>query len=105
MAGVAGRVALVTGAGSAGGIGFATARLLKDAGARVGITSTTARIFERLGELSGPSDDAFAGTGTVTWRFSWSLNGADQGPFDELFLATTDFEIQVGEIQAVVTSG
>ena len=31
MAGVAGRVALVTGAGSDGGIGFATARLLKEA--------------------------------------------------------------------------
>ena len=41
MAGVQGRVALVTGAGSAGGIGFACARLLKAAGAKVAITSTT----------------------------------------------------------------
>ena len=53
MAGVDGRVALVTGAGSAGGIGFACARLLKDAGAKVAITSTTDRIFERLEELGG----------------------------------------------------
>ncbi len=51
MAGVAGRVALVTGCGSAGGIGFAAARALAAAGARVAITSTTARIFDRLAEL------------------------------------------------------
>ena len=51
MAGVAGRVALVTGCGSAGGIGFATAKALAAAGARVAITSTTSRIFDRLTEL------------------------------------------------------
>lgn len=48
-----GRVALVTGAGSADGIGFATARALAAAGARVAITSTTKRIQERLRELGG----------------------------------------------------
>jgi 3-oxoacyl-[acyl-carrier protein] reductase len=68
MAGVTGRIALVTGTGSAGGIGFATARLLKEAGARVGITSTTDRIFERLAELPGTQDDAFAGTADLTDR-------------------------------------
>jgi 3-oxoacyl-[acyl-carrier protein] reductase len=46
-----GRVALVTGAGSAHGIGFATARLLAAQGAAVAITSTTARIHERAAEL------------------------------------------------------
>ena len=51
MAGVAGRVALVTGAGSRGGIGFAIARALAGAGARVAVTSTTARIHERAGEI------------------------------------------------------
>lgn len=51
MAGVEGRVALVTGAGSADGIGFATARLLRAQGAKVAITSTTDRIFQRLEEL------------------------------------------------------
>ena len=51
MAGVAGRIALVTGCGSAGGIGFATAKALAAAGAKVAITSTTDRIFERLAEL------------------------------------------------------
>jgi 3-oxoacyl-[acyl-carrier protein] reductase len=51
MRGVKGRVALVTGAGSAEGIGFACARLLAEGGARVAITSTTARIEQRLKEL------------------------------------------------------
>lgn len=51
MAGVAGRVALVTGAGAPDGIGFATARVLREKGARVAITSTTARIHDRRAEL------------------------------------------------------
>jgi 3-oxoacyl-[acyl-carrier protein] reductase len=41
----------VTGAGSAEGIGFATARLLQARGAEVVITSTTDRIHERAAEL------------------------------------------------------
>jgi 3-oxoacyl-[acyl-carrier protein] reductase len=45
------QVALVTGAGSAHGIGFAVARRLHSAGARVAITSTTGRIHERAREL------------------------------------------------------
>jgi 3-oxoacyl-[acyl-carrier protein] reductase len=46
-----GRVALVTGAGSPEGIGFATARRLVAMGARVAIVSTTRRIHERASEL------------------------------------------------------
>ncbi len=46
-----GRVALVTGAGSPGGIGFATARALLASGARVAITATSARIHQRAAEL------------------------------------------------------
>ena len=53
MTGVLDRVALVTGAGSAEGIGFATAKALAAAGARVALTSTTKRIFERLETLGG----------------------------------------------------
>ncbi len=51
MSGVQGRVALVTGAGSASGIGFACAKALAAAGARVAITSTTKRIRDRGDEL------------------------------------------------------
>jgi len=46
-----GRIALVTGAGSPTGIGFATARVLGREGATVAITSTTNRIREREAEL------------------------------------------------------
>lgn len=48
---LAGRRALVSGAGAAGGIGFAIARELKTLGAEVTITSTTNRIKERAAEL------------------------------------------------------
>jgi 3-oxoacyl-[acyl-carrier protein] reductase len=48
---LAGRHALVSGCGSAEGIGFATARLLDRLGARVSISSTTERIHERAREL------------------------------------------------------
>lgn len=46
------RVALVTGAGSPDGIGFATARVLAREGARVAVTSTTDRIHDRARELA-----------------------------------------------------
>ena len=42
------RVALVTGAGSATGIGFAVARALGRDGLAVGVCSTTDRIHERV---------------------------------------------------------
>ena len=45
------QVAIVTGAGSADGIGFAVARRLLAGGAKVAITSTTSRIVERAREL------------------------------------------------------
>jgi 3-oxoacyl-[acyl-carrier protein] reductase len=47
-----GRTALVTGCGSPQGIGFAAARTLAEHGAGVAITSTTARINDRAGELA-----------------------------------------------------
>lgn len=46
-----GRVALVTGAGSDTGIGFATARLLAQLGAAVEIAATTSRSDERASEI------------------------------------------------------
>jgi 3-oxoacyl-[acyl-carrier protein] reductase len=46
-----GRVALVTGAGSESGIGFACASLLADLGASVAVTSTSDRIHGRVAAL------------------------------------------------------
>ncbi len=46
-----GQVAIVTGAGSADGIGFACARSLAADGAHVVVASTTERIYERVDEL------------------------------------------------------
>jgi 3-oxoacyl-[acyl-carrier protein] reductase len=64
--GVAGRVALVTGAGAGNGIGFAAAKLLAAAGAKVAITSTTKRIFERLEELPTEDDNKAAFTADLS---------------------------------------
>ena len=63
---LSGRVALVTGAGSAEGIGFATATLLAELGAAVLITATTERIEERAGELSARGFDAAAAIADLT---------------------------------------
>lgn len=55
--------ALITGAGSPGGIGFSAAKQLGLAGARVVLTSTTDRIHSRVDELRSLGVDA---TGHVT---------------------------------------
>jgi 3-oxoacyl-[acyl-carrier protein] reductase len=57
-----GRVAMVTGAGSPTGIGFAAARLLGRQGARLAVASTTARIHDRVAELAA---EGIAATGHV----------------------------------------
>ena len=86
MAGVEGRVALVTGAGSELGIGFATARLLRAKGAKVAITSTTDRIFERLEELGGDQNNTYADTADLTDSDAVTslLDGVEEklGPID-----------------------
>jgi 3-oxoacyl-[acyl-carrier protein] reductase len=59
MAGLEDRVALVTGAGSAEGIGFACAQSLGKLGVRIAISATAERIFARLDELFGRERAAF----------------------------------------------
>jgi 3-oxoacyl-[acyl-carrier protein] reductase len=54
------QVALVTGAGSTQGIGFAVARRLYAAGARLTITSTTLRIHERAREIDSGDQQVLA---------------------------------------------
>ena len=60
-----GRVALVTGAGSPTGIGFAAARVLARGGARVAIASTTGRIDERVAELTTAGSTATGHVGDL----------------------------------------
>ena len=62
------RVALITGAGSAEGIGFATASVLGREGARLAICSTTERIHDRVGELTASGLDALGFVADLTDR-------------------------------------
>jgi len=57
-----GRVAVVTGAGSPTGIGFAVCRRLGELGANVALTATTERVHERVRELQEAEVEA---TGVV----------------------------------------
>jgi 3-oxoacyl-[acyl-carrier protein] reductase len=63
-----GRHALVTGCGSAEGIGFAAARLLGRLGARVTISSTTDRIEQRAAELRAEGVEVAAQIADLTVR-------------------------------------
>src|SRR5689334_21139403 len=63
---LSGRVAVVTGAGSPDGIGFAAARMLAELGAAVMLTATTARIQDRASELRGDGFDAAGFTADLT---------------------------------------
>ena len=55
-----GQICLVTGAGSASGIGFETAKILGGLGAKIALTSTTERIHERAAELAAEGIEARA---------------------------------------------
>jgi 3-oxoacyl-[acyl-carrier protein] reductase len=55
---LSGKTALITGAGSATGIGFATALMLGELGAALALTGTTARIHDRAAELRDAGVDA-----------------------------------------------
>jgi 3-oxoacyl-[acyl-carrier protein] reductase len=63
---LSGRVAVVTGAGSPDGIGFAAARLLAELGAAVMISATTSRVHDRVSELRGAGFDAGGVAGDLT---------------------------------------
>src|SRR3981081_2078795 len=55
-----GKVALITGAGSPQGIGFATARLLPHQGASITVPATTERIEGRARDLAAEGATIFA---------------------------------------------
>jgi 3-oxoacyl-[acyl-carrier protein] reductase len=62
------RIALITGAGSPTGIGFAAARVLGREGAALAITSTTERIHERAAELTALGCEAAGFVADLTDR-------------------------------------
>lgn len=61
-----GRVALVTGAGSPTGIGFAVGRRLGELGAAVALTATTDRVHTRVQELEHPGVTALGVVADLT---------------------------------------
>jgi len=61
-----GQVALVTGAGSANGIGFATSVVLAEAGAVVVLGATSVRVHDRVAELAAAGHTAVAFVGDLT---------------------------------------
>jgi len=63
---LSGRVAVITGAGSPDGIGFATAWLLAELGAAVTISATTDRIQDRVSDLRSAGLDAAGFAGDLT---------------------------------------
>jgi 3-oxoacyl-[acyl-carrier protein] reductase len=67
MSQLAGKIALVTGAGSAEGIGFAAARRLAAGGARVAVAATTSRIHDRVAELRRDCIDGADGADVSGW--------------------------------------
>ena len=61
-----GRVAVVSGAGSSSGIGFASAALLGAMGAAVVLGATTDRVHDRVAELRGRGVEALGVVGDLT---------------------------------------
>src|SRR5689334_21891189 len=80
--------ALVTGVGSAEGIGFAIATELVRTGLRVAITATTSRVHERAAEL---------GAGTVGFV-------ADLRERDQARRLIADVHAAVGELDVLVNN-
>lgn len=95
MAGVTGRVALVTGAGSPGGIGFAIARALVAGGAQVAVTATSARIHDRGRELGCLSDTADLADPAATARLVERVTEA-LGPIE--ILVNNAGMVQTGKV-------
>ena len=71
------RTALVTGAGSPSGIGFAAARALGELGARLAVTGTTDRIHDRAAELRDAGFDAIGIVCTLDTDAGGAVLGAE----------------------------
>jgi 3-oxoacyl-[acyl-carrier protein] reductase len=84
MGGMKARRVLVTGAGSAGGIGFACARWLAREGGKVWISSTTDRVIDRAAELRAEGFDATGVVADLTKAEAVEALAAAVGPVDVL---------------------
>jgi 3-oxoacyl-[acyl-carrier protein] reductase len=84
LPGVTLRRALITGAGSRDGIGFAAARLLAERGCRIAVTSTTARIHDRRDELRAMGADVTAHIADLTDAAAVARLAAEVGAVDIL---------------------
>jgi 3-oxoacyl-[acyl-carrier protein] reductase len=97
------RVALVTGCGSAHGIGFATARALGRRGLALVVTSTTERIHDRVAELRAEGFDARGTIGDLTADGVAARLAAEAGPVDVLVnnagMLQTGVELLDGEVE------
>lgn len=78
------RVALVTGAGAAGGIGMACARVLAASGHRLVIAGASGRIHARAAELLAEGVDVVAHQGDLTEPAEVARLAALAGPVDVL---------------------
>ena len=76
--------ALITGAGSEHGIGYAIARRLAETGLRVAITSTTERVHERVAELRARGHQAVGYVGDLTSYAVAAQLALDVGPVSVL---------------------
>jgi 3-oxoacyl-[acyl-carrier protein] reductase len=101
----ANRTALITGAGSESGIGFAAARKLGLGGARVAITSTTDRIFERVTELKALGIDAHGYVADLMDRAQVDIlcRSILSGPGPVQILVNNAGMVQVGQVEESAT--
>lgn len=100
---LAGQVAVVTGAGSKDGIGFACARILAREGASVVITSTTDRIHERAAELQSTGAKSIGTVGDLTDpRMAATLADRARATYGRVdILVNNAGLVQVGRAEAV----
>jgi 3-oxoacyl-[acyl-carrier protein] reductase len=95
-------LALVTGAGSEHGIGFATARALARAGHALVVTATTERVHERAAELRAAGAEAVGVVADLTASGAAARLVAEAGAVDVLVnnagMAQTGVELPDGEV-------
>jgi hypothetical protein len=58
--------------------------------------------FTFINSSTTQPNDVFEASVTVTWEFSWALNGAEQGVFGTVEVGDS-WPLRVGEIQAAIT--